>query len=64
MYGYKFYNQRTLALRYRIHGTNMTLTKKYSIYSENYSEKKKMKHARKLILKSIIHNFKNRKSFI
>jgi glycosyltransferase involved in cell wall biosynthesis len=64
MYGYKFYNQRVLALRYRIHGMNMTLTKKYSIYSENYSKKKKIKQERKLILKSIIHNFKNRKKFI
>ena len=64
MYGYKFYNQRSIALRYRIHGMNMTLTKKYSIYGENHSVKKKIKQARKIILKSIIHNFKNRKSFI
>ena len=64
--GYKFYNQKKIALFYRIHGKNMTLTKKHSVFGKDPSKLKKIIESRKFINKSIIRNLRLRikKSFL
>ena len=64
--GYKFYNQKKLALFYIIHGKNRTLTKKHSVFGKDPSKLKKIIESRKFITKSIIHNLRLRikKNFI
>lgn len=64
--GYKFYNQKKIALFYRIHGKNRTLKKKHSVFGKDPSKLKKIIESRKFITKSIIHNLRLRvkKKFI
>jgi glycosyltransferase involved in cell wall biosynthesis len=64
MSNFKFYNQNKLALYYRIHPNSRSATQKNAMFGSNPSPRARLLASRKLILKSIINNFKNRKKYI